>query len=78
MPYQQESLFDPLLNISEVADTLGVSSATVRNWIKAKHLIPVSSERRIAFHLADVNDLKVKIESGEFARLSSRMCRVPR
>ncbi len=60
------------INIFQAAEILGVSSATVRNWIKYKFLYPNVVKNKIYFDLEHVKDLKRKINSGEIERLTKR------
>ena len=60
------------ITIFQTAEILGVSNATVRNWIKHKFLYPSIVENKIYFDLDLVEDLKRKINSGEIERLTKR------
>lgn len=76
------SLFDHLeiedeikryLTIKEVAQTLSVSEATIRNWMKAGKIIPNKVvNRKNLFLKSDILQIKKEIETGEFQRLKSR------
>ena len=50
---------------------IGVSNATIRNWVKAGHLTPVNLSP-LCFWPEDVITLKAAINSGKFARLRTR------
>jgi len=59
------------ITISEVADMLAVSSATVLNWVKTGILVRSLDDKKF-FNTNDILEVKRKIESGEIERLSSR------
>lgn len=59
-----------LLPANEVAKILGVSSATVRNWIKTGHIKPVADGS--FFQLAEIHNFKDQIDNGFVDKLSSR------
>ena len=62
-----------LMNLQDVAMTLSVSSATVRNWMKAGKVRKVSTaEGALLFNRAEILELKEEIELGAFPRLKSR------
>lgn len=60
------------INISATAAVLGVSQATVRNWIRHKYLNPVKGEKPTCFVHSEVLELKDKLNKGEISRLSQR------
>ena len=61
------------INLDQVVNLLGVSSATVRNWIKYNYLRPQESgDKQLVFKTDEVKDLKKKIVSGEVNRLNKR------
>lgn len=76
------SLFDHLhikdeieqyLTIKEVAQTLSVSEATIRNWMKAGKIKPNKEmNRKKLFLQSDILQIKQQIETDEFQRLKSR------
>jgi type I restriction-modification system DNA methylase subunit len=72
----QGSLFqtsNKYLDIQETLSILGVSSATVRNWIKHEYLTPQKMySKKLTFDYEQVNKLKEKIASGELNRLNKR------
>jgi len=64
---------DKQINLNQVVDILGVSSATIRNWIRHKYLKPLDkNNKKISFIYEDVLKLKEKIISGEISRLNKR------
>jgi tRNA1(Val) A37 N6-methylase TrmN6 len=60
-----------ILAIDEAASRLGVSTATLRNWAKAGHMVPYST-RPIRFLEEDVKFLTEQIKSGKSSRLQKR------
>ena len=60
-----------LLSLGRAALMLGVSQATVRNWIKAGHLTP-AARRPVQFQEQAILDLQSRIISGEVERLRTR------
>ena len=61
-----------ILNINSTAKILGVSTATVRNWVKAGDLPLHSSSKSYYFDKKDVEKIKLKIFTGQFAKLTKR------
>ncbi len=59
------------LSVETAATYIGVSTATIRNWVKAGHLKPTSS-RPILFQQNELSRLKDAIKSGDVARLRIR------
>ena len=60
------------VNISETSEILGVSNATIRNWIRHNYLLPIKNENDVLFELNAVHSLKEKIDNGNIARLNKR------
>ncbi|HED05095.1 MAG TPA: hypothetical protein ENI61_00240, partial [Ignavibacteria bacterium] len=60
------------INILQTSEILGVSNATIRNWIKHKYLSPLSKGKDIVFDYKEVKILKEKIVDGQIARLNKR------
>jgi SAM-dependent methyltransferase len=59
------------ISLASAASIIGVSSATIRNWVKAGHLVPVNVRPfRVLEH--DVIHLKSSLGSGSLGRLRSR------
>lgn len=58
-------------SITAAAETLGVSSATIRNWVKLGHLI-AASERPLLIQKSSLHVLDREIRSGKTSRLKSR------
>ena len=59
------------VSIDDAAKILGVSSATIRNWVKSGHINSVS-ERPLLFLEESIFALKDQIGTGSFGRLKSR------
>ena len=61
-----------ILNIEKVADVLGISTATVRHWIKSGHLPAYDKNNNNFFYRTDVEKIKSKLSSGELEKLNKR------
>ena len=59
------------VTVDSAAQTIGVSSATIRNWAKAGHILPVSS-RPLRFSEESVLNLKDRIGTESFQKLRTR------
>ena len=70
------SLFDypseDYLTDKEVSEILGVSTATVRNWVKLGHIKPVSVHLRNRFLRSHIEEIRNKIANGSLAKLNKR------
>jgi SAM-dependent methyltransferase len=60
------------LTISKVASHIGVSNATIKNWIRHDYLKPIIEEGPTLFIEEDVLKLQDKLRSGEINRLNTR------
>ncbi|MDO8489454.1 MAG: N-6 DNA methylase [Candidatus Omnitrophota bacterium] len=60
-----------LLNLKETAAVLGVSSATVTNWIRHNHISPVDPIQ-LLFSISDVEKLRNDLSCGIVNRLNKR------
>lgn len=60
------------LTYEEVSEVLGVSSATVRNWVKLGHIQPASVHLRNRFLRSHINEIKSSIADGSLAKLNKR------
>ena len=60
------------LTISKVASHIGVSNATIKNWIRHDYLKPIIKEGPTLFIEEDVLKLQDKLRSGEINRLNTR------
>lgn len=63
------------ISIDGVAQIIGVSKATIRNWTKAGYICPASTHP-LMFLEDSIFDLKKKINSSRFARLKTRANKV--
>ena len=61
----------PLLSVTQAAQIIGVSAATIRNWARAGHLSPAATHP-LSFAEESVREIKKKIGSASFARLQIR------
>lgn len=61
-----------ILNIENAADLLGISTATVRNWIKNGQLPTYNKNNNYFFYRTDVEKIKSKLLSGELEKLNKR------
>ncbi len=61
-----------ILNIENTADILGISTATVRNWIKSGQLPTYNKNNNYFFYKTDVEKIKSKLLSGELEKLNKR------
>ena len=61
-----------LVSLRYAAETLGVSEATVRNWIRAGILAPAESARPMRVQRGDLERLKVELNETATGRLKSR------
>ncbi len=59
------------ISLEETTSLLGVSSATVRNWIRHNYLVPEDT-KNLFFDYPQVIELKDKINNGEIDRLNRR------
>lgn len=71
--HQHELLIDHPrpLSVEDAASIIGVSTATIRNWVKAGYLSP-TGQRPLLFDEQEVLSLKSLIASGDVARLRAR------
>lgn len=60
------------LTVGKVASHIGVSNATIKNWVRHDYLKPIVEEGSILFLEEDVFKLQDKIRSGEVNRLNAR------
>lgn len=63
------------LSVNEAAQVIGVSTATMRNWVKAGHITPVK-QRPLSFLNLDVNKLKNRLKNSSFQKLINRANKV--
>ncbi len=63
---------DKKLNIAQTSEILGISNATVRNWIRHDYLSPLNIDSELFFDHNEVATLKKDIENGKIVRLNKR------
>lgn len=63
--------FHNIIDAAKTAEILGISKASIRNWVRHGYLKPLDEKIRF-FELSAVNQLKKDIESGKINRLKSR------
>lgn len=61
-----------IIELAETADFLGVSKATIKNWIRHKYLSPLINNKTTVFDYNEVKLLKENISNGAVARLNNR------
>ncbi|MDZ4260689.1 MAG: hypothetical protein U1A25_03395, partial [Candidatus Sungbacteria bacterium] len=59
------------IDLQEAVSILGVSSATIRNWVK-HDFIQLETRNSQLFDYRSIKELRNKIEGGEILRLHSR------
>ena len=50
---------------------MGISTATVKNWVKCGYLQTYTADKRY-FHLAEIENVKTNIENGNLNKLNVR------
>ena len=60
------------VSLTEVASILGVSTATIRNWVRHKYIMPLSVGRKLIFDPCQVSELKNQLSTGQLNRLNRR------
>ena len=69
MDYQQPELFEnKYISLKDTANILGISNASVYNWIRHGYLNPVKDKK--LYQKKEVISLKKRIEAGELNRLN--------
>ncbi len=63
------------LSVDKAAEVVGVSTATMRNWVKAGHITPVK-QRPLSFSNKDINKLKNSLKNGSLQKLTTRANKV--
>lgn len=67
-PSNNNAIFD----LEKTATFLGISTATVRNWVKCGYLATHNEDRSYFFHLAEIENLKTNIANGNLEKLNGR------
>lgn len=63
---------EAVINLESTATFLGISTATVRNWVKCGHLKTLGEETKYFFHKKDIESVKSKILNGDLEKLNKR------
>ena len=61
-----------VIDLEKAASFLGISTATVRNWVKCGHLQTHTTDKRYFFRLSEIENIKANIENGELNKLNGR------
>ena len=61
-----------MLTLENTASFLGISTATVRNWIKCGYLKTLNGQFTNLFYLSEIENVKLKIANGSLEKLSKR------
>jgi type I restriction-modification system DNA methylase subunit len=64
--------FKEAMDVKKVASILGVSVATIKNWVRHEYLIPSTSSGKLLFDPSQVDDLKIRLSTGLLDRLNRR------
>jgi tRNA1(Val) A37 N6-methylase TrmN6 len=67
---------ETMLNIENTATFLGISTATVRNWVKCGYLQTFDENAKYFFHKRDIENVKFKILNGDLEKLNKRANKV--
>jgi len=63
---------EAVFNLETTATFLGISTATVRNWVKCGQLKVFDENTKYSFHKVDIEDVKSKILNGDLNKLNKR------
>lgn len=63
---------EAVLNIRSTATFLGISTATVRNWVKCGYLQTLEENTKNFFYKKDVENIRSKILNGDLEKLNKR------
>lgn len=63
---------EAVLNLESTATFLGISAATVRNWVKCGYLQTFGENAKYFFHKKDIEGVKSKILNGDLEKLNKR------
>ncbi len=63
---------ETVLNLESAASFLGISTATVRNWVKCGYLETLGEKTKYFFHVKEVKNIKENISNGNFEKLNKR------
>lgn len=69
----QTFLCNKTIDLNQAISLLGVSSTTIKNWVRHQYIFPISDTKgKLAFDYTQINNLKDKMVSGEINRLNKR------
>ncbi len=60
-----------VIDLETAASFLGISTATVRNWVKCGYLKSHTTDKRY-FDISEIENVKINIENGDFNKLNGR------
>lgn len=60
-----------VIDLEKTASFLGISTATVRNWVKCGYLQAHTTDKRY-FHIAEIENVKANIKNGDLNKLNGR------
>jgi tRNA1(Val) A37 N6-methylase TrmN6 len=60
-----------VIDLEKTASFLGISTATVRNWVKCGYLQAHTPDKRY-FHIAEIENVKANIKNGDLNKLNGR------
>lgn len=63
---------EAVLNVENTATFLGISTATVKNWVKCGHLRTFDENKKYFFRKKHIEDVKFKILNGDLEKLNKR------
>lgn len=63
---------EAVLNLESTATFLGISTATVRNWVKCGYLQTLDEKTKYFFYLTEVENIKSNIANGNLEKLNKR------
>jgi predicted RNA methylase len=63
---------EELINMENASLSLGISTATVRNWVKCGYLQALDKSSGFVFSKNDIEQAKMRILNGDFKKLDSR------
>lgn len=61
-----------LIDLEKTASFLGVSTATIRNWVKCGHLQTQDEYKKYFFHLSEIENTRNSIANGDLNKLNGR------
>ncbi|MBI5306147.1 hypothetical protein HZB04_00965, partial [Candidatus Wolfebacteria bacterium] len=61
-----------VIDLEKAASFLGISTATVRNWVKCGHLQTYTDNKRYFFNLSEIENVKTNITNGGLDKLNGR------